>query len=646
MGIKPIDYLSIARRLKTKLGRGNEVLHSCSPPLHLHRNGHQQLSSAEIAGTLQKYKGAKKRELITKPAQVEELAMYLSDLELAAIDIETTGLSPIEDRVRLLSLHTRGHTYLIDCFAVDPSPALEVLKDKVLYVHGAEFDLPFLYHSYAFLPSVTPVDTLHLSQVVRAGEWAETKDKSWIRLKHSLSAVLERELGVRLASKSKYQRGEAWVGELTEEHLDYATGDVVHLQNVADKLAQILQERGLEEVWKLEQRAKPLFLNMCIRGLPFDKLRWDLLAKDLQGKVAKLKEKADEEAPPHPQGAEWNWFSPKQAKEAFKHAGLDIPNLRRETLASSDHPLVKAVSEYRDARNSLSRVSTWYEGRYKDGHIHPQWNPAGAATGRASCTSPNVQSLTKKGGYRSCIRTKSGQALIKADLSQIELRVLAAVLRDENMLEIFRGGGDIHLNTARALTGREVEKGSPERQRAKAVNFGLSFGMGAKRFQEVALRDYGVEMDLEEAKEAKRKLLDAYPAIGRWHAREAQEAYRGNFVTRTLLGRRRVVEPDRKGKPSFTERLNAPVQGTAADILKLAMARLWEGQEGHPNAWPILTVHDEIVIECDALAAEHTAIWLAETLRSAVSDVLGHPELAGEDVVKISVLDSWGSSNE
>jgi DNA polymerase I len=240
-------------------------------------------------------------------------------------------------------------------------------------------------------------------------------------------------------------------------------------------------------------------------------------------------------------------------------------------------------------------------------------------------------------------KTVKKRVLVRADLNQIELRVLATITEDENMLDVFRSGGDLHINTAEAITGRKVKKGDPERQRAKAVNFGLSFGMGAKKFLEAARNDYGVEMTLEEAREAKRKLLEAYPDIGRWHQREAEESERGNFETYTLMGRRRVVEPDYEGKPKFTERLNAPVQGTAADILKLAMARLWEAREEHPNAFVVLTVHDEVVIECDAQEAPEIARWLSDTLRKAVADVLGYEELAGEDAVKTTVTEAWGA---
>jgi DNA polymerase I-like protein with 3'-5' exonuclease and polymerase domains len=306
--------------------------------------------------------------------------------------------------VRLLSLHADGETFLIDCFALDPSTALEVLKDKVLYIHGAEFDLPFLYHAYGFIPTKTPIDTLQLSQGVRAGEWEAKEEGGWQRIRYSLKDALMRELGVELGNKTKYQNGKAWQGDLTEEHLQYATNDVIYLKPLADKLFTLLEVHGQEEIWKLEQRAKPLFLEMCYRGIPFDKERWDGLVDELEGPVLQLKEQADALAPPHPEGEEWNWFSRNQAKEAFELAGLDIPDLQRETLSRYKNSFIVAVSRYRNSKYELSQVRKWYEGRYKDGRVYPQWNPAGAVTGRASCTSPNIQSLTKKGGYRSCIR--------------------------------------------------------------------------------------------------------------------------------------------------------------------------------------------------------------------------------------------------
>ncbi|PLS85348.1 MAG: hypothetical protein CYG60_13100, partial [Actinobacteria bacterium] len=360
--------------------------------------------------------------LIRNPADVDKMINEIKTTSVVAIDIETTGLSPVEDKIRLISVYAGGSTFLIDAFEVDPSPVLKVLKDKELYVHGAEFDLPFLHHQYGFEPPENVTDTLQLSQLARAGEWKEKADSGWERKRHSLKDALQRELGVTLGDKKMFQRGEIWTGDLTDEHLEYAAGDVIYLKPLADKLFSLIEELGLEEVWKLECKAKPLFLDMCIRGIPLHKIRWESLIGELERKVVSLKRKADEMAPPHPEKETWNWNSVQQAKEAFSLAGIEkVPDLQRETLSKYEHPLIKAVAEYRDTQNLLSRVRKWAAGRYRNGRVYPQWNPGGAATGRASCTSPNVQSLPKEGGFRGCIRPPDGRLLVKSDLSQIEL---------------------------------------------------------------------------------------------------------------------------------------------------------------------------------------------------------------------------------
>jgi hypothetical protein len=128
---------------------------------------------------------------------------------------------------------------------------------------------------------------------------------------------------------------------------------------LADKLFALIMDRDLTEVWELEQRAKPLFLAMCVRGISLDQGRWARLIGELEDKVVHLKEKVDELAPSHPEVGTWNWNSPKQAKEAFSLAGLKVPDLKRETLCNHDHPLVEAVAEYRDTQSLLSRVRTW-----------------------------------------------------------------------------------------------------------------------------------------------------------------------------------------------------------------------------------------------------------------------------------------------
>ena len=604
----------------------------------------QIVSSAQMPGEPE-FERRTWGELIIDPERLlTEVVPALKRCESVALDIETTGLSHIEDRVRLLSISAGTETFLIDGFVVDPSPVLEVLQDKVLYIHGAEFDLPFLYHAYGFVSLRTPMDTMHLSRTVRAGEGRLNEEGKWAEVAHDLKEVLRRELGIETGDKKKFQSGEAWKGELTEEHLEYATADVLYLHPLKEKLFELLKERNLEETWALEQRAKPAILEACLRGIPFHKEGRDEKISDLSEQAKVLKKRTDGLAPEPPMGGEWNWNSPPQIKQALRTRGIDVPNVRRETLAKHDNePLAKAISEYRNATSEISKMRKWEKDRYRDGRVYPRWSPYGSATGRVTCSEPNVQSLPKKGGWRACVRPPRGRVLVKADLSQIELRVLAAYTKDENMLEVFRGGGDIHTATAEAIVGHPVVKGSPERDAAKAVNFGFSFGMGAKRLQQYAAQNYGVELNLLEARAARRKFLESYPNIKTFPDSVAELCKGGVWEARSVLGRRRVVPPNFEDRPSFTEMINHPIQATAADILKVALAELHESREEHPDAFPIITVHDEVVIECPEEDAEGVSRWLAQALQEAVESVLGFPELASEDVAETSVIEAWGA---
>src|SRR5215217_8654317 len=182
-----------------------------------------------------------------------------------------------------------------------------------------------------------------------------------------------------------------------------------------------------------------------------------------------------------------------------------------------------------------------------------------------------------------------------------------ALSGDREMLSAYTEGQDLHTLTARSLTGRE-EIGIYERKLAKAVNFGLLYGMGAQGLRSYALRSYGVEMSLEEATLYRRRFFQTYPELKRWHEQERQARQRGETQPRMLTGRRRM---DIK---RLTDRLNAPVQGTGADGLKLALALLWKRRSECPGAVPILVCHDEVVVECEAERAADAKAWLEKAM--------------------------------
>jgi DNA polymerase-1 len=190
--------------------------------------------------------------------------------------------------------------------------------------------------------------------------------------------------------------------------------------------------------------------------------------------------------------------------------------------------------------------------------------------------------------HRRCVAAPPGRDLVKADYSQIELRIAAKVSGDKALLDAYKRGDDLHALTARQVLGA-TEVAKQHRQLAKAINFGLLYGMGAKSFRSYARTNYGVEMTEAEAQAYREAFFNAYPGLRRWHRSMGE----GQCDTRTLASRR-VLGVDR-----FTEKLNLPVQGTGADGLKSTLGLLWARRHQVPGTIPVLAVHDEIVVECD-----------------------------------------------
>jgi DNA polymerase-1 len=232
-----------------------------------------------------------------------------------------------------------------------------------------------------------------------------------------------------------------------------------------------------------------------------------------------------------------------------------------------------------------------------------------------ACDHPNLQNIPRSGPLRSYIRAPEGRLFVIADFSQIELRIAAKISGDKEMLSAYAQGRDLHTLTAQSLTDhKDISK--DERKLAKAVNFGLLYGMGAKGLQAYAFKSYGVEMSLEQAALYRRRFFRTYPGLKRWHEKERRAWHHGETETWTLTGRRRMdVE-------KLTDRLNAPVQGTGADGLKLALAFLWERRDECPGAVPVLVCHDEVVVESDVEQAGDVKAWLGKAMVEGMDAVL------------------------
>lgn len=331
-------------------------------------------------------------------------------------------------------------------------------------------------------------------------------------------------------------------------------------------------------------------------------------------------------------GYEFNLNSPKQLGVAlFEKLGLPAKKKTKSGYSTgaevleglkNEHPAVSLLLNYRQ----LAKLkSTYADGLQdciaEDGRIHSTFNQTEARTGRISSLEPNLQNIpvrTAEGRrLREYFNAPAGRVLCDADYSQIELRVLASMSGDANMINAFGSGTDIHTVTASQVFGLPQDMITPElRSRAKAVNFGIVYGIGAFSLS----KDIGVTR--AEADRYIKSYLAAYPGVAAYMEKAIEDAKKNGFVT-TLYGRRRYIPElsnSNGNMRAFGERVarNAPIQGTAADIIKIAMIKVSRSlKDEFPAARLILQVHDELIVECDEKDAEGVCALLEREMESA-----------------------------
>jgi DNA polymerase I-like protein with 3'-5' exonuclease and polymerase domains len=571
---------------------------------------------------------------VADTSQLPALAALLDECAAkgvaVALDTETTGLDPLKDRVRLVQLGIPGGAiYVIGVWATGGLGPLAESLSRVAWIgHHLYFDLGFL-RQLGVQPTRSVVDTMLLAQVLDCGLHLGTKGH------FTLAAVLERQLGVVV---DKTEQASDWSGPLTPEQLVYAARDVEHLDQLAASLATALGEKGLTATAALECDALPTVAELALAGVRFDRERWSALVE------RKRREAAETKAWVESALAIKNANSTKQLLPALQQRfGPAVLGTSAEALAPyASDPLVESITKFRAASMFASNhgepiLASMVE--HCDDRVHAHWTQIGV-TGRMSCGDPPLLNLPKTEEVRSCVTAAPGHVLIVADYSQIELRIAAQVVfeatRDTQLIQIYQTSPDLHRATAALIAGVPADQITGEqRSRAKPVNFGFLFGMGASRFVDYALTDYGVVFTLDEAKSFKQMYLRAYPGIARWQA-----LMRKNMPTevRTLGGRIRAFPDRREG---YTHRLNHPVQGTALDGFKAAMAIL-SPQLAQIGARIVLAVHDEFVVEAPEQHSEAAKAMVEAGMIEGMSRFV----TAVPVVVEARVARNWAEATE
>jgi DNA polymerase I len=584
--------------------------------------------------------GAAIKELAAEIAKAERMAITIEldperaeRAQLVAIVIAVPGLAPAYVPV--------GHRYIGAPAPPPPSdlkPLYAVLEDPT--IAKVCHDSKTIIRTFANLDvEVNGVvdDTMLAAFLLDPTQEAEPGEAVALRLggvtlpvrtaiagraKHSLEGI-------------EVERAAPWAGAITDALLP-----------IADQLPERLANGGLKDLYRtIELPVARLLAQIERVGIHIDGPHFKKLAGEVSARLADLEAHIFKLA-----GAEFNIGSPKQLGEVlFEKLGLPTKGVRRtklgwsteaETLEMLEHPILPPIMDHRE----LSKLKGTYLDALpplvwaKTGRLHTTFNQVVAETGRISSQDPNLQNIPIRSELGMKIRrgfiAAPGMKLIAADYSQIELRILAHLSGDPLLTAAFRDKIDVHTQTAAEVFDVPREQVTPEQRRiAKAVNYGLSYGQS----------DFGLARTLEitrtQAAEYSRRYFQRFPTIHKFMD-EIVAVARAQGGARTLLGRWRPIANLMSKSPAArhaAERVaqNTPMQGTGADIIKLAMLRT--NERIAREQWPvqmILTVHDELVFECPPKLAEEVGAALQREMEQVYT-------LSVPLEVDIGIGDTW-----
>lgn len=568
----------------------------------------------------------------------EELTPYLPGLRSArviAVDLETTGLDAHAAEIRLVQLAAEGLPVLVlDGWSFLSEKGIALLREvlcgqAVKIFQNAKFDLQFLMALDIYPGPI--FDTMLAAQLLYM---------PGMQRRANLKALAETYLGEAL---DKEEQAGDWSREtLTDAQIEYAAKDAAILLRLRQAMIPRIVEAGLTKIAEIEFACVRAVAQMEHRGIYLDRPAWQALTeKTIQERDAALEELYPFTGRPMAQTTlfgdekvlDLNLDSNPYVLELLHKHGIPVQATAKSDLYPyRDQPLVQALSAYRKANKALSSLLLPIAAMVHPatGRLHPRYGQIAAYSGRMSCGNPNIQQIPRAPAFRACFIAPPGRRLIIADYSQIELRVAAQMSGDARMLQAYQRGEDLHLLTASLMTAKPMEQVTKqERQAAKAVNFGLIYGMGAAGLQQYAQLTYGVQMRAEEATLFRSRFFAAYQGIAAWHQRLKDYPPKEG---RTLTGRRFAISQT----PSLPELSNSPVQGTAADIVKKALGMLADLLQGG-DTWIIAVVHDEILLECPEDKAVEMASLLQATMEEAANLILPSVPAA----VEAKVSSSW-----
>jgi DNA polymerase-1 len=614
---RELEFRSLVEKLKKITGASAETP-AGTKQMSLFSEAAAQATSAVTESHPQEKK--LKVNVVDSAANLATLTDALSKASVISFDTETTSTDEMTASLVGISLAVKaGEGYYIP---VGHNIGKQLPLEKVIAAlrhpmtdsripkigHHLKYDFIMLARS-GLRAEPLGFDTMVAEWVIDpSSRHLGLKNMSDARLGESMTHIEE------LIGTGKNQLSMAEVG--IAKAAPYAAADAETTLRLRPLLEKELKR--FPKLWNLfveiEMPLIPVLADMEMAGIALDKNFFAKFSKELSERIAKLEEQVHEAV-----GKPFNLNSTQQLSEVlFGVLKLTPPDKGRKTASghystaagvldelSGQHPVVDMILEYRE----LTKLKSTYVDALplqihpEDGRVHTSFSQTTAVTGRLSSSDPNLQNIPTRTDLGRRVRrgflADPGNVLVSLDYSQIELRIVAHMAGDQAMLNAFRAGQDIHATTAAAIYGVPLEKVTKEmRRHSKAINFGLIYGMSAFGLTRTT------DLTLAESQDFVEAYFKQFPGVKKYLDGIRKEATQNGYVE-TMLGRRRYF-PNLKGSVNQVvrareerEAINAPIQGTAADIMKIAMIKIPPAlAKAGLHGKMLLQVHDELVVEC------------------------------------------------
>ena len=583
----------------------------------------------------------------TKEKAKKAFKTLLESKKSIALDIETYskkeeygkrgGLEPHITEIRLVQCYNgEGPIYVFDLHKVPLKEFPKRFWELPFVCHNAVFELQHLLSKGI---KADKVDCTLLMEHVVIGR------STFAGL--SLKNLCKKYLSIDL---SKEQQVSDWSAKtLSKEQITYAALDALVTFELMRKIIPLIRKQNKIYSYKLKRDAQFSVASMKVVGLPINEKKHLALIENWQSQKEESAQKLQEQlGDTNPNSSKqlnaWlqtnldkdtleNW---KRTKTGAYQTSGDVLKLYKDKLpwweAHRDFKKVdKRLNNYGQKMINLKNPITQ--------RLHSDIAIAGTDTGRLSSSNPNCQNFPREDEFREIFEAPKGKKLIVADYSQVELRVAAIISQDKTMLEAYENGEDLHRKTAAFVAGiKEEEVTKEDRQKAKAVNFGFLFGMGAERFVDYARDSYGVKLTLEDSQKARGRFFDTYQGIKNWHYRARKEVERTQR-TQTPMGFVRYFDKQKTDLWKIqNEALNTPVQGGAAEATLKALHHIGQALDW-TKGQIINCIHDEIIIESNDDYVDKAQDILQKGMVQGFLDVF--PKATTKKLVEVGVGKNW-----